>query len=175
MRLACFPLDLSANAEMFARLAAVADSAGPPRSSDDTRKSPARRWGYALAAGLACLAVSGIWFFGRESHEATHIATAAHELRSATLPDGTMVTLNSRTEVKTAFSAGERRVRMSAGEAFFDVTKDPPPFIHRPCWQQRDPRRGHPVQCPPGERLFLYRRLHLGNQPTPIVAARQTP
>lgn len=135
-RLWAMPKDLSTHSEMFARLDAVAQAAGPVGSVEGDRKS--RRfstragWTHALASGITCIALAGIWFTTRDAPEATRIATAAHELRTVTLPDGSVVTLNARTELRTAFSQGERRVQMSGGEAFFDVMKEPArPFVVR--------------------------------------------
>ncbi|MDI1248441.1 MAG: FecR domain-containing protein [Lacunisphaera sp.] len=50
--------------------------------------------------------------------------------RQITLPDGTVVHLNTGGEVIEQFTANERRVRLAAGEAHFAVTKDPArPFV----------------------------------------------
>lgn len=46
------------------------------------------------------------------------------------LPDGSLVSFKAGTRVESLFSAGERRVRLPAGEAHFTVAKDPQrPFI----------------------------------------------
>src|SRR5690606_22171746 len=58
------------------------------------------------------------------------IATAVAQRQSITLSDGTKVDLNAHTRLEVAISASERRVRLAAGEAFFEVQKDPArPFI----------------------------------------------
>jgi transmembrane sensor len=55
------------------------------------------------------------------------VASAAQRL---TLADGSLVELRADSQVETAFSAGERRVSIVRGEAYFTVTKDASrPFI----------------------------------------------
>lgn len=52
------------------------------------------------------------------------------EIRNVTLDDGSVVTLGADSEIKVVFSQDERRIRLTAGEAFFDVTSDAQrPFI----------------------------------------------
>jgi transmembrane sensor len=58
------------------------------------------------------------------------IATPVGGQRQQTLPDGSSVTLNTGSAVVTTFTAGERRVRLEHGEAFFEVAKDTArPFV----------------------------------------------
>jgi transmembrane sensor len=47
------------------------------------------------------------------------------ELRSVTLEDGSIVQLNSQSSFRARFSAAERRIDLTAGEAVFRVTKNP--------------------------------------------------
>ena len=54
-----------------------------------------------------------------EEHE-----TRLGEVRAIRLSDGSTVTLGARSHVIVQFGGGERRVRLAAGEAYFDVTKD---------------------------------------------------
>ncbi len=59
-----------------------------------------------------------------------HYKTAIGERRTVTLSDGTVVHLNSRSDIAVAFYDVERHVRLRAGEALFDVRADPErPFI----------------------------------------------
>jgi len=44
---------------------------------------------------------------------------------SATLPDGSRVTLDRNSAIAVAFDAGHRRVELLEGEAFFEVVRDP--------------------------------------------------
>lgn len=58
------------------------------------------------------------------------LATAKGDIRRAPLADGSAVTLNTDTAVRTAFDAKMRRVELLRGEALFDVAKDAArPFV----------------------------------------------
>ncbi|QSB03671.1 FecR family protein [Methylomonas sp. EFPC1] len=57
-------------------------------------------------------------------------STGKGEQRSVTLADGSRVMLNTATALAIHFDAGTRRVELLAGEAFFDVAKNPQrPFV----------------------------------------------
>lgn len=55
----------------------------------------------------------------------------AHNQRSTiTLPDGTLVSMNVDTSFSTDFTVGRRSIRLSRGQAFFEVAKDSKrPFV----------------------------------------------
>jgi transmembrane sensor len=55
-------------------------------------------------------------------------STARNERSTVTLSDGTVVTLNLGTTLDVAFTVAERFVRITQGQAFFEVVKNP----HRP-------------------------------------------
>ncbi len=77
----------------------------------------------ALAAAAA-LVVVGVWF----AHSANRFETVASSVgqrQTITLADGTRVELDARTSLQVGMSRSERRVRLSEGEAFFTVSKDP--------------------------------------------------
>ena len=82
-----------------------------------------------LAAAVV-LVVAGAWFFA--------VRTAGHEdysnpeavARRVELRDGSFVHLNTGCELRVDFSAGERRVRLQSGEAYFEVAHDASrPFV----------------------------------------------
>ncbi|TLY81112.1 MAG: DUF4880 domain-containing protein [Gammaproteobacteria bacterium] len=52
-------------------------------------------------------------------------ATATGEVRHITLPDGSIVYLNTQTRLRWIGTQHDRRVRLESGEAFFDVVPDP--------------------------------------------------
>lgn len=52
------------------------------------------------------------------------------EMRDATLPDGSLMTLNSDSAVALDFDGGRRAVTLLRGEAYFDVTHDPAHPFH---------------------------------------------
>lgn len=97
------------------------------------RNRPAARpfaWaaGFVLAmAGILAVTQLSIKPFARSP---ARYATAAGERLTATLPDGSHVTLNSGSELRLAFHEPERRVRLLRGQAFFEVAKDSTrPFV----------------------------------------------
>ncbi|ALG73141.1 hypothetical protein VY88_17020 [Azospirillum thiophilum] len=83
----------------------------------------------AMAASAAALvASSGV--FGPLAGLAADHATRPGERREVTLPDGSMAMLNTATALSVRFTAAERRIVLTAGEAFFAVAKDPDrPFV----------------------------------------------
>jgi transmembrane sensor len=99
------------------------------RLQSTTRKLPQMSWRhypFALAASViliiaaAALAVAvPAWIDARHTY-----VTALGELRSVALEDGSIVELNSQSRVRTRFTAHERLVQLTAGEAIFKVSKD---------------------------------------------------
>lgn len=82
----------------------------------------------AIAAVLLlALALGGAWVL-RPTGPAYR--TSIGGLVSVPLADGSNVTLNTDTSIRVAETAAERNVELQAGEAFFEVAKDPArPFI----------------------------------------------
>ena len=76
--------------------------------------------GSTLARTSAPSAASGTDFW----------STSGGERRTIALPDGSSVTLNASTQLEAEWLAGERRIRLLAGQALFRVSKDPSrPFV----------------------------------------------
>lgn len=110
-----------------------------------TKPAP-RRWIPALGAGLAAsltavalllpgqLGLSGgparapvaeiASTTGAQPAAAVRFATAKGERRIVRLPDGTRVTLNTDTAVSLAYTPTGRLVRLTRGQALFEVAKD---------------------------------------------------
>lgn len=93
-----------------------------------------RRW--PMFAGLAAsLLVAGAAIGGFAWRDYTHVDRAAWETvlggqRVVNLPDGSTATLGSETDMRMAFSRNERDLRLTRGEAFFDVAHDSArPFV----------------------------------------------
>ena len=95
---------------------------------------------FMTRAAAACLAVAviggggwglksaGVIDFRRFSDQ--HYATAVGERNSVTLPDGSVVTLNTDTVLRTVAARDRRLVYLDRGQAFFRVAKDADrPFI----------------------------------------------
>lgn len=74
----------------------------------------------AIAATLAAVLIVPALLDQPDIEASTLVA----EIRPITLPDGTKVTLGASSEIKADFDAGERRVRLIRGEAFFEVAQD---------------------------------------------------
>lgn len=83
----------------------------------------------AMAASAAALvAASGL--FGPLAGLTADHATRPGERREVSLPDGSVVVLNTSTALSVRFTAAERRIVLTTGEAFFAVAKDPDrPFV----------------------------------------------
>lgn len=129
------------NADAFTRMtslwgsaefgAAVTRTAPAPRADRPSPvvafgPSPARRWTRRVAAmaatlmvAAALLQVSGLATRLRADH-----ATGIGEQRRVVLSDGSVVRLNSRSALAVDFDGKRRSVRLMAGEAFFEVTRD---------------------------------------------------
>lgn len=101
-----------------------------------------RRWWRIAAAGTGSLAAAAalvLVFFSVKHHgpaemparaAAAPLALQAVGPRVVALADGTEVRLNAGSEIVERFSADERRVELTRGEAHFTVTKDPArPFV----------------------------------------------
>jgi transmembrane sensor len=83
---------------------------------------------FAYAAGLALLAVTSAttWM----SYVRTHASTRTGEIRQVPLDDGSRVTLDTRTRLVIDYGSRARIVRLEAGDALFEVAKDPTrPFV----------------------------------------------
>lgn len=100
-----------------------------PAAKSTPRTARRTTWFASLAFATAALVVFGVWFAQPSRHFQT-IATHAAHRQAITLADGTRVELNARTQLVVENGKTERRVRLTEGEAFFQVSKDPTrPFI----------------------------------------------
>jgi transmembrane sensor len=88
------------------------------------------QWRVALPAALAVavlVSLGGLWSIG--ALEPAY-ATRVGEQRLVPLGDGSDVRLNTDSKIRVRYRAGERRVILERGEAFFDVAHDPSrPFV----------------------------------------------
>ncbi|GLK73520.1 FecR family protein [Ancylobacter dichloromethanicus] len=95
--------------------------------------APRRRLARGMAVGmLLFLALAGAEWArrgGLDDLRADHVA-AIGERQSVELADGSRVELNTDTALAVDFDAGQRRVRLFRGEAYFEVAHDPQrPFL----------------------------------------------
>ena len=90
------------------------------------------RWAFGLGAAAALVLGTTLWWRPGSLPPAgiqTFVTQAAGPQRIA-LPDGSIVNLNTASELRMAFSAGTRAVTLGAGEAHFEVAHDPSrPFV----------------------------------------------
>lgn len=61
---------------------------------------------------------------GSDDMVAAHYETAIGERSTLTLSDGSVVTLNTNSRIDVDFTVAERFIRLSQGQAFFEVAKD---------------------------------------------------
>ena len=93
-------------------------------------------WFISGAIAAAAVVVLGVFLARTEKPlDATTVAIAAGQIaliERRTLEDGSVVELNRGAELRVSFSAGERHIELSRGEAHFQVAKDPKrPFTVR--------------------------------------------
>ncbi len=99
------------------------------------RPTPAPRPGLLPRATKAVAAVAVIALMLVAAHSAltpdqTTYATAVGDRKILTLSDGSRIELNTDTTLRVAQTAGQRRVWLDRGEAFFDIKHDAArPFI----------------------------------------------
>lgn len=93
---------------------------------------------WAVAAVMTMIVAGGVLFavaprefaqiaelagFGRDRGNQRFVTQIGERL-AVDLPDGTQITLNTQTELRTAFDASERRVVLARGQALFEVAKE---------------------------------------------------
>lgn len=101
----------------------------PPERRESHRPAAThRRWIIGLAASLlmaVLISIVGVQHLGTDTYR-----TGIGEQRSITLADGSRVELNALSTMKVKFSADERRIDLTQGQALFRVAKQPErPFI----------------------------------------------
>jgi transmembrane sensor len=105
---------------------------GAKLASVARKRGRSRRWQLAGAVAASLLVSVGAWFAYERSGSAQRVSfrTAVGELRSVTLPDGSIVSLNTNSEIHARLSRAGRDIELVRGEARFQVTKDPSrPFV----------------------------------------------
>ncbi len=89
---------------------------------------PALAFGAAAAAAAAAVVIAVLPASGLLTGESYR--TGLSEMRIVSLADGSSVTLGPRSAISVRYTAGERRIRLARGEAFFDVVHNPSrPFV----------------------------------------------
>lgn len=96
------------------------------------------RWGLAAAAAAGVALLLTWTRFGGPSDETlapanappVELATAVAQVREVPLADGSVLTLGAHSRATVEMSNSERRVRLTQGQAFFSVAKDPARPFH---------------------------------------------
>jgi transmembrane sensor len=96
----------------------------PSKSSNSFAR---RRWraSVVLAASLMIVVLTVGVMTGMFDWSSKTYVTNAGEMRSIALEDGSVVELNTRSRLRARFTANERRLQLLAGEAIFNVARNP--------------------------------------------------
>ncbi|MCA9744230.1 MAG: FecR domain-containing protein [Deferribacteres bacterium] len=104
----------------------------PGRPTPAAVRSGFSGWQRLAVAATVLIAIAGLsWWFGQSPAPGlAEVATANAETRTITLADGSEVTLNNDSQIRfQADLAGDQRLVVLTGEAYFDVVKDGRPFV----------------------------------------------
>jgi len=87
------------------------------------RKPRRARWISAAAALVAaCVVIAALPII--QKHLASDYITGVAELRTITLPDGSVVYLDAGSAIAVKYDGAERQIVLVAGQVFFDVARD---------------------------------------------------
>jgi transmembrane sensor len=87
-----------------------------------------RNWGLAIAAAILAIVAAVLFFPKNAENQPIELATAT-ETRQAILADGSTISINHSSKIRTNFSKKTRQVELS-GEAYFKIEPNPEkPFI----------------------------------------------
>jgi len=89
-----------------------------------TRRSSLRWLGIAATVVLGISTATGLWVAQGGLESGQVYRTDLGEQRSIALDDGSMITLNTLSELRVLFTEQSRQVVLLSGEALFDVVKD---------------------------------------------------
>lgn len=119
--------EMSRTLEDIAALSSLAElePLDPATRRQMRRDVPVRRKVAAAGIGIAAAAAVAVAIIPTVDRPDLQAATGVGELRTLTLPDGSRVTLGARSSIAFNEEDGVRRVRLSDGEAFFEVVHDP--------------------------------------------------
>lgn len=93
------------------------------------RRSPALPWLSSMVTAVLLAAVAlGVVSLREWQGETASYRTAKGEQQTVTLSDGSMMVLNTDTQLRVVYSRGARTIHLERGQALFTVEKD----VHRP-------------------------------------------
>lgn len=120
-------LDIAETSALAGKISGVSSAA-----NDEKKATDRRAWLVAVPA-LAASLFAAFFFFGITSQppdEIKNLATMRGETHEAALSDGSVVTLNTNTQLTVLIDENSRKATLTRGEAFFDVAHDETkPFI----------------------------------------------
>ncbi len=128
---------LRSNAATGLEFPAETSAFRPPPSSGFRSLSPLVSWSFgprrafvaALAATLV-LSLSGAWYYATQVAGRDYFVNDTAAPQQLALRDGSTVHLDARSALRVDFSGHDRRVRLEAGQAHFEVAHDAAhPFI----------------------------------------------
>jgi transmembrane sensor len=98
-----------------------------PHEPSLLQKNITRRRMIAAAAAATGLAGIGAWLEREQIEEiggGTRYVSGAGELKKVVLADGTVITMNTQTELRVRYTGEHRDIRLVRGEAMFAVARD---------------------------------------------------
>jgi transmembrane sensor len=94
-----------------------------PRRPGEGNRARVRWKPLAAAAAVVAITLAALWGFRSAFFDQHHYRSALGELRSITLPDGSLVTLNTQSDIRVRYSSTARTVELLRGEALFRVAQ----------------------------------------------------
>lgn len=138
-------IDLAAEESNVSSLFTDADD----KHTEPRKRPPIARWAAGIAAALALVA-GFLWFSSSDVATRETYRTLLGEQRSFSLPDGSIIHLNTQSEIRVRMLEDARHIDLRHGEALFDVARDAArPFIVED---------NHVVAQALGTRFNVYRR-----------------
>ena len=85
-----------------------------------------KRSAWAMIAGAVLLLIGGTWFYTTHRSVPDILLSTRETVRTDTLPDGSVVTLNKKTAITVPgkFASHQRTISLRNGEAFFNIVPD---------------------------------------------------
>lgn len=126
--------------QVLADILPLADTSSYQQETANARKSGGvvrlaqlfiqRRIFLALTSTMTAACALMVWMFLFSTNQPTEYVTSIGELSSYSLNDGSVITLNTNSEVHVDFGDASREITLIRGEVNFDVTKDKArPFV----------------------------------------------
>lgn len=118
------PLDPALLAQMSPQITEFPGAGSEyPAQPIERRAKRWMRWTAALAATVATMAIAVLWLTGTLAIS-KRFETPTGEQRTFQLADGSVVTLNARSQIRVRFRSSARAVELVEGEALFRVARD---------------------------------------------------